>query len=143
MSKEKEQNISRILEDVRRHSDAGQTSFASPVGFSYTGETRRASLDSFANSSGNTSDSTTSSRSQSQKLVSMAPSTQEEDEGCVGMEIEPHLTSETGLTGMVASAHSSRVEFVDSGQRSSAGAVACRSVEEGQSYFSGLPMSLT
>ena len=130
MSKEKERNISRILEDVRRHSDASETSFANFGGFSYTGETERTSTNSFAYSSGSINDPTTLSQSRPQNLFGVAPSTlQEEEDGCVGMVIEPHLTSETGLTRTAISPHSSRVEFVDGGQYSSAGAEACRSVE--------------
>lgn len=127
MSREKEENISRILEDVRRHSDASQTGFATSSSFSDTSETRRASLDSFGYSSGSLSDSTASSLSQSRHLYGSVLSAQDE-EGCVGMEIEPtcNLASETSLTAVDSTANLSRMEFVDSGQGSSAGAESSR-----------------
>ena len=99
MSRETERNISQILNDVRRHSNASQTSIA---GASDTciAETGMTSSGSYASSSA-TSMTGSASTSQLQDFddsLSASVWTGEE-EGFSGMEIEPSLTDETGMTG--------------------------------------------
>lgn len=118
MSREAERNISRILKDVRRHSDTSQTSFTSSDSFSSTGETRFTSSEALACSSSGASlsksakgpflnsDSDTQWRTKVQK---------EEEENYIGMESEPLMTGETGLTGNTGLSSASGVDYPDSG----------------------------
>ena len=111
MSRETEQNISEILQDVRRHSDASQTGF---TGVSDAAETGMTSSDSYT--SGSTSGVTGSaSSSQLQDFddsLSASVWTGGE-ESCTGMETELSVTSKTSQTGMTGSASVSNMDFVD------------------------------
>ena len=127
MSKEAEQNISQILQDVRRHSDTSQTGF---TGASDAAESGLTSSDSYASSSA-TSMTGSASASQLQDFddsLSASVWTGSE-EGYTGMEIEPSMTNQTGMTG---SASLSSMDFVDS--RGSSGGES-RDRGSGQLFF--------
>ena len=110
MSRETEKNISQILQDVRRHSDASQTGF---TGASDAVETNLTSSDSCASSSA-TSMTGSASASQLQDFddsLSTSVWTGTKEEGYTGMETELSMTDQTGMT---SSASLSSMDFVDS-----------------------------
>ena len=120
MSRETEQNISRILKDVRRHSDAGLTSFTGSDSFSGASLTGTRSLVTFNtyDNVGTSSEATcTDDGGLNQEFNSALKWTgiEEEEEICVGMEIEPRLTSGTSLAEMAGDASTSGMDCVDSG----------------------------
>ena len=109
MSREAEQNISQILQDVRRHSDVtSQTGF---TGANDGAETGLTSSDNYASSSA-TSMTGSASTSQLQDFDdSLSASVWTGvGEGYAGMEAEPSFSSQTGMTG---SASLSSMDFVD------------------------------
>ena len=126
MSRETEQNISRILKDVRRHSDAGQTGFTSSHSFNGPGMTGTMSLGSFNmhSSSGSLREATGGGYAQEFDTATKWTGVEEAEEICVGMDIEPCLTSRTSLAGMTGDARASSMDCVDGsgGEQSSCAA---------------------
>lgn len=107
MSRETEQNISRILRDVRRHSDASQTGLTSSGGsFSGMGEAGMSSSSSLSCDNGGTSQS---SASLSEWFD--YPGTSEETP--VGVEPITEFTSGTSLNRVTRSASVSSMDVVD------------------------------